>query len=217
MTKVTIKKPLEKITYETASIKDLHSIATLHKKTFNKNFTSLLGYSFLIQYYRLFLRSDFLLLVAKKNSKVIGFIAGVNDYRILANSLKENMHLFILPVLRSILNIQLIPHIIKKSYGFVFNDRVNALPYDLTNYNEITSFAVDKQTRGQGIGSQLLSHYLIQMHDDHSSKPKTTFITTDADNNYPTIYFYKKNGFIVKHSYYQTKKRKMLLMVRKTI
>ena len=197
-----------------ATFEDLNSVVTLHKRTFKMSFTTMLGSSFLFQYYRIFLNDFFYFFVAKKGNNIVGFIVGVNDYRILSRCLKRNMHLFVIPIMRSALNLKLIPFIWKRFLGFIFNDRVNTVPFQLTDHNEITSFAVDNNNQGLGIGSNLLKRYSSQACND---KALGVFITTDATNNTPTINFYKKNGFYIKHTYHQSKERKMHLMLKECV
>jgi len=203
--------PIPQITYIAATEKDIKQVVSLHMSTFKSNFTTLLGKAFLTQYYHLFLNNLFYFFIAKKEEQVIGFIVGVNDYKLLAKYLKQEIHKFIIPLLYSVLNIKLIPIISKRVLGFIFNGRANTLPLDLRNYNEITSFVVDKNSQGLGVGSSLLKHYLSQVN---SSGILGAFITTDATENISTINFYKKNGFTIKHTYQQSEKRDMHLMLK---
>lgn len=201
-----------KLSYSIATLEDLDSVVALHKKVFINNSTTLLGSSFLYQYYRLFLNENFFFLVAKKQEKTVGFIVGVNDYKLLSKCLKKNAHLFLIPILRSVFNINLIPFLVKRLFAFIFNDRVNKMPLNLKNHNEITSFAVDNDYQNLGIGTSILNKYLSLVSDDTI---QGVFLTTNATDNRATINFYKKSGFLIKHTYHQTKNRRMHLMLRR--
>ncbi len=203
--------PLPKAIVVEATIDDIPSIVALHMQTFKKKFTTKLGADFLLQYYKLFLHNGFYLLIVKTNNEVSGFISGVEDYTLLSKSLKKNFSIFIYPILKASLTTKLIPEISKKIYNFLLHKRVNKVVVDIAGYNEITSFCISPENQGKGLGSIILKHYI------HLACQKSilgVFITTDAINNSPTISFYKKNKFIIKHTYSQSIKREMHLMIR---
>ena len=200
------------IEYSIATPDDVSSVVLLHKKIFRGNFTTLLGSKFLSQYYLIFLNDSFSFNVAKHDKKVVGFIVGVTEYKVLARYLKRNAHIFILPIIQSMLNTRLIPHVLKRVFNFIFKNRVNEIPIALETYNEITSLAVDNDYQGLGIGKNLLNLHLELLHNNQSVPG--VFITTDASDNLSTINFYLKRGFVVKHTYKQNKNRKMHLMIK---
>lgn len=203
--------PLPKTIVVEAVEDDIPLIVSLHMQTFKHNFTTKLGADFLFQYYKLFLNKGFYLLVAKTEAKASGFIAGVEDYTLLSKSLKKNFFVFIYPIFKSSFSTNLAPEISKKVYNFLRHKRVNKVSINVADYNEITSFCVSPEYQGQGIGSKILRHYI------HLACQKSLlgiFITTDAINNISTISFYEKNKFTIKHTYGQSIKREMHLMIR---
>ena len=203
--------PLSKTIIIEATEGNIPSIVSLHKQAFKNNFTTKLGSEFLFQYYKLFLNNGFYLLIAKTDNKISGFISGVEDYTLLSKSLKNNFFVFIYPIIKASFTKKVTLEISKKIYSFLRHKRADKVAIDIAGYNEITSFCVAPENQYQGFGSMILKKYI------HLVCQKSTlgiFITTDAISNSPAISFYKKNKFIIRHTYSQSIKREMHLMIR---
>ena len=73
-------------------------------------------------------------------------------------------------------------------------------------YVELASIGVDPTAKGNGIGSQLISHLKEQV--DFLEYAYIS-LETDAENNEAANSFYKKNGFILARRYNTREGRKM--------
>ncbi len=176
------------LTYEKAISIDADTIANLHKSGIPTGFLSKQSIDFLKALY-LYLIENEILYIAKKNDKVIGFIAmSVNTTGLYKRFLKSNFMLLVKFVLQNIFSIEFI----KKAYE-TFNApkkvRIKEVAIELP---ELLSIVVDDSYLGKGIGKQLLSYVEEELLSLEKDRYKVL-----VGANLEANQFYVKNGFLV--------------------
>ncbi len=176
---------------EIQKAKDFHEveqIVAVHLSSFPSFFLTSLGKGFLKYLYKGFmLHPDSGILVAKEESRVVGFLAYSTELsKFYAFILRRYFFPFtwygFLGVIRSPKSVLRI---------------IRALTYPSAKktdekYIEISSIAVDLNVQAKGIGSELIKH-LYEMFKD--SEFQVIRLETDAENNEAANTFYQKNGF----------------------
>ncbi|MBJ2357867.1 GNAT family N-acetyltransferase [Sphaerochaeta sp. S2] len=171
---------------------EVEQIAAIHLSSFPGFFLTFLGKGFLKYLYKGFiLHPDSGILVAKKESRVVGFLAYSTE---LSQFYSFILKRFFFPF---------------AWYGFLGALRspksilriIRALTYpsakktDKKNI-EISSIAVDPNVQTKGIGSVLIEQ-LCEIFKD--SEFQVICLETDAENNDAANAFYEKNGFKVEN------------------
>ena len=180
----------------------LKEIVDIHHRTFEGFFLTKLGKGFLTTLYRGYIEdADSGVIVALDDEKVVGFIAYSKDYsRFYSNLMKRKIVQFafysMLAVIRN-------PSFIKRLLGaFGKSDEVKRTE----PYVELASIGVLPETKGQGVGSKLIT-WLIDIVDFNMYSYIS--LETDAEDNDAVNMFYKKNGFVCVRTYETKEKRKM--------
>jgi ribosomal protein S18 acetylase RimI-like enzyme len=182
-----------------ATIDDIDEITHIHQERFGSFFLTALGKTFLKNYYESFVLNGNIgqLYTVKVDGQLQGFCAlvfssnGSSKQILLANLAKFIRILFVLVFTRPKAVFELVKRFIHGK-GPVFEGP------------EIMSIATVKNTLG--LGSILLEKGLSDLKAQNF---KWVSLTTDFENNEPTIRFYKKNGFIESDVFYTANNRKM--------
>lgn len=137
------------IDYAKASAQDLPAIASIHKNSLGVGVLSNCGTSFLVRMYSSIMQlSSNLLVVAKIDGKVVGFIVGMTEK---VSPLKS---LNLIAVLIFLLNCIRKPYLVISAVTVYRNLSKNQ---DRPGDVEISHFAVNDRYRGRGVGSRLVS------------------------------------------------------------
>jgi ribosomal protein S18 acetylase RimI-like enzyme len=180
----------------------INDIALLHRKAFPRFFLTQLGVSFLKTLYLGYFedeKSD--ILIAKKDSEIVGFLAYSEDYpRFFKQLIKKHIVRFAFCSAKAaILHPSFIKRILgafKKSNSVVKEER----------YVELASICVDPESEGEGIGSMLIEK--LKGTVDFSIFAYIS-LETDAKNNDSVNRFYQKNGFSLSRSF-ETKEGRLM-------
>ena len=191
---------------------DLDSIVKIHLIAFEGYFLSKLGYDFIYQYYQMYIDSDEVLLVAVNDEKkVIGFVCGLENSSDFYNEMKMRWYRF-LSVQFVFNSLKLYKLVFKKMISIFAKNKVNPINYPEYS-NELTSISIIPEYSGYGIGTKLLTEYILKVRDN--KKSKSIVLTTDFFDNDNVINFYKKNGFNIYTDFCQSVNRKMLVLIKK--
>lgn len=189
---VTLLKDKEKI----------NEVVDIHMKSFSGFFLTFLGKGFLKQLYKGFLeeKNSDLIVAFGENEKILGFLAyssnlsGFYKYLIKKHLLSFAWYAML---------------------GFFRNPKIffrliRAFSYSgeakrEEKYVELSSIGVLPISENLGIGSRLID-YLKKLNLEGYQYIK---LETDAINNDIANNFYRKNGFILNHSYFTPEGRKM--------
>ncbi|MGE4284865.1 MAG: GNAT family N-acetyltransferase [Clostridia bacterium] len=181
---------------------DIEPIVAIHLSSFPGFFLTFLGKGFLKYLYKGFmLHPDSGILVAKEESRTVGFLAYSTELsKFYSFILKRYFFPFawfgFLGAIRSPKSILRI---------------IRALTYPSVTktdekYIEISSIAVNPTVQTKGIGSGLIK-YLCELFKD--SEFKVIRLETDAENNDAANTFYQKNGFVIENVSESPEGRKM--------
>ena len=173
--------------YSKASIIDSKDIASLHKIGIPTGFLSKQSIYFLSELYSFLIENE-LVIVAKNNKKVVGFIAvATNTSNLYKRFLRKNIILLIKFAIQNIFSIEFI----KKSLE-TFN-APNSTKVSVTSDKipELLSIVVDGNYKNKGIGKKLLKEIERELTLSSFKKYKVV-VGCKLDANI----FYKKNNFI---------------------
>ena len=187
---------------KTTDFHEVEQIVAIHLSSFPGFFLTFLGKGFLKYLYKGFiLHPDSGILVAKEESRTVGFLAYSTE---LSKFYSFILKRFLFPF---------------AWYGFLGALRspksilriIRALTYPSAKktdekYIEISSIAVDPTVQTKGIGSELVKH-LCGMFKD--SEFQVIRLETDAENNDVANAFYQKNGFEIEHVSKSSEGRRM--------
>jgi ribosomal protein S18 acetylase RimI-like enzyme len=194
------------VTVRRAEPADLASVARVHVAAFQGFFLAELGERFLTAYYRTVLDySAGVFLVAEREGRVVGFIAGflrpAEFYRLMS---KRRMR-FVVPALLGIARRPgLLIRIVRRAKR-VMSGKASGTPR-AANACELSSVAVDPHTGGKGVGGKLVHKFL---EDAASIGAREVFLTTDAEGNEAVNRFYVKLGFQCVRTFVQDGDRSM--------
>lgn len=168
---------------------DLENVVEMHLIAFPDFFMSLMGKSFVRQYYKCVIDYENSITIIAKNdsSSNIGFAVGFKNPSIFYKFLRRRFYNFIFPVLLGFLKK---PKLLTRIFrGFV---RVNLKDRAISEINscELASIGVTKQ--GFGYGSLLLKKFI---EEAVRKKSENVTLTTDRNNNNNVVKFYTSNGF----------------------
>lgn len=193
-----------------ASVADVPSIVKVHMSAFPDFFLTKLGAHFLHTYYRAFVMSDDgCVLCAKDDTgEVVAFCAaaylssGFNKRLVkkrLVPFMIEGIHLLFS---RPNSLIRLIKNFSKTS------DQEE----DSGQYAELFSIATEQELQGKGLGKMLIEELekeLLRVGVHEVS------LTTDANDNEPTLAFYKKIGYEIMYPFVSYPNREMLRLIKR--
>lgn len=176
-------------------------LAKLHIKSFSKFFLIFLGEKFLTLMYSSYMHdasSD--IEVALDGERVLGFVAYSFDTTQLYKSIIKS-HFFCLVWICIKAFFRKPKYLLKIIRTFLKANKQS----EESDFIEITSVCVDKDTESKGIGSKLLQSVIKK----NSNKAEFFLLNTDAVNNDRVNAFYLKNGFMLSKTYTTADKRKM--------
>ncbi|MGL6038840.1 GNAT family N-acetyltransferase [Soonwooa sp.] len=189
-----------------ATSKDLYQVVDIHLNRFQSFFLSSLGKTFLVEFYRAFLKKPGLLLVLEDEGKVVGFAAGSYDNTsFFKKLLKNNLFGFA-----------------KAGFVILFSNPL-ALKRLSSNasksHKEMLSFAellsIATISNKKGYGKILLSAFEeILKNDENFELPIS--LTTDVLNNEKVVQFYKDSGYQIHNEFESYNSRKMYRFIKKT-
>lgn len=185
-----------------ASPEHITAIAELHKKAFPTFFLTQLGVPFLRTLYTGYMEDPASgIIVAKDNSKLIGFIAYSKNYpQFYKGLIKHHLIKFAFCSLGAALRhpsfIKRLLGAFKKSDSVVKDDR----------YVELASICVDPATESKGVGTALIDH--LKSIVDFNTYAYIN-LETDADGNDGVNRFYIKNGFQLDREFTTAEGRRM--------
>ena len=191
---------------------DLNSIVKIHEIAFQDFFLTKLGCIFIYKYYQMYIDNDEVLLVAVNNeNEVIGFICGLESSGNFYNKMKNKWYGFL--SFQFVINsLKLYKIVFKKIASIFIKNKVNPINYP-EHTNELTSISIIPEYSGYGIGTKLLTEYILKVRNNKQSK--NIVLTTDFFDNDNVINFYKKNGFNIYTDFFQSANRKMLVLIKK--
>lgn len=182
--------------------KKVNEVVDIHMKSFSGFFLTFLGKGFLKQLYKGFLEEENsgLIVAFDEDKKILGFLA-----------YSSNLSGFYKYLIKK--------HLISFGWyamlGFFRNPKIffrliRAFAYSREakreeKYIELSSIGVLPISENLGIGSRLID-YLKKLNFEGYQYIK---LETDAINNDIANNFYRKNGFILNHSYFTPEGRKM--------
>lgn len=191
-----------------ASINDVIDIVDIHLDAFKDFFLSSLGRDFLIFYYSCLIKNkESVVILAKINSKIIGFSAATIDCKgFNIKLIKQNfMSFFFTSIKLLFFNpkalIRLTKNLTKKSANIE----------DSEDYAELFSIGVSKPEQGKGIGKVLL-----QYTEDTLQKlgVKKLSLSTDYYDNDSSLNFYKSMGYSTLYDFTTYPNRKMYRLIK---
>jgi len=191
-----------KVTINKAGEEDILPIVEAHLLSFSDYFLTSLGGYFLALYYRSFLSSDdHLILVARVENKVCGFVAGtIHERELFQNilvKLKENWCGFaVVLAIKFLINSNFRREIWERlAYMRRLKKTLSKSRSKIKAYNKMTatlySIAVLDELRGKGISVSLMRKFEEEMR-----KKGVTICTLGVrDDNLRAIRFYRKMGW----------------------
>lgn len=191
-----------------ASINDVIDIVDIHLDAFKDFFLSSLGRDFLIFYYSCLIKNkESVVILAKINSKIIGFSAATIDCKgFNIKLIKQNFMLFFFTSIKLLFFnpkalIRLAKNLTKKSANIE----------DSEDYAELFSIGVSKPEQGKGIGKVLL-----QYTEDTLQKlgVKKLSLSTDYYDNDSSLNFYKSMGYSTLYDFTTYPNRKMYRLIK---
>lgn len=190
-----------------AEPEDITELIQFHLISFPSFFSSCLGDKFLKIYYRSYqLTDEHLILVAKTQDKIIGFIAGTTNADLLYQSLfrKNFFSLVKLTFKRFLFSKNFRNKVFKKNHFLIqainsqfltvkkLNPRKKSKQAPLvSNYAHLFLIAVREEFRGKGVSLDLISEFEKEMRKKGILKC-TLWVKSD---NLRAIGFYKKTGW----------------------
>ena len=182
--------------------KKVSEVVDIHMKSFSGFFLTFLGKGFLKQLYKGFLeeKNSGLIVAFDEDEKILGFLAyssnlsGFYKYLIKKHLLSFGWY----AMLGFFRNPKIFFRLIR---AFTYSGEAKREE----KYIELSSIGVLPVSENLGIGSRLID-YLKKLNFEGYQYIK---LETDAINNDIANNFYRKNGFILNHSYFTPEGRKM--------
>ncbi len=190
--------------------KDANDIATIHIASFNGFFLTDLGKDVLRVFYSSLLKDKSTIVWGvKNNEELVGFfVASTKPSGLYSRIFLNNFLYFLGPLLISFLkNLTFLKRMITSftsSNSYIVSPLYSA---------SLLSICVSPQYSGNGIGKMLLNKLENELLINNQ---KGYYLTTDAENNEGTNYFYISNGFKI-HNVYCQGKRIMNIYIKKLI
>ena len=180
--------------------KDAIDIAKIHIASFNGFFLTDLGKDVLRVFYSSLLKDKSTIVWGVKNNQVLVgfFVASTKPKGIYSRIFLKNILYFFGPLLISFLNnINFLKRMIT---SFTSSNSYNVSPLYSAS---LLSICVSPDYTSKGIGKMLLNKLEKELVIHNQ---KGYYLTTDAENNDGTNYFYLRNGFKLQDVYYQGKR-----------
>ena len=176
-----------KVEIRNAQEQDLCKVVSIHVRAFPGFLMTQLGEAFLLDYYKLVLRSQTgISLVAHVLDVPVGFAVGYGDPEEFYSLLRKHKFRLAADVLPAVArNPRLLPRLL----GSLQKTRDTGRPM---GFSELASLGVDPQYSGRGIGSSLVQAFLQAARERGA---RGVYLTTDARNNEGVNRFYVKLGF----------------------
>ncbi|MHA7608226.1 GNAT family N-acetyltransferase [Elizabethkingia meningoseptica] len=188
-----------------ATDKDLRKIVDIHLLRFQNFFLSSLGKTFLLEFYRGFLKSPGLLLVLEDDENIVGFAAGsYNNKSFYKRLLKNNLIGFAKAGFFILFTNPLALSRLSSNAGKASQEQ--------NNFAELLSIAAI--TNKKGYGRILLMYFEKQLgKNDMFNLPIS--LTTDFYDNEKVIQFYKNSGYEILTEFESYNGRKMYRFIKK--
>jgi len=163
---------------------DALQIAKIHQEEIKKGFLSSLKVIFLCKFYEAIINSRCgICIIIKKDNEIIGFITGVTDINIFYKYFFKNYFFSLISIiLLRAFNFSVISKVIEIIF---YPKKTKDLPKA-----ELISFAVKNKFQSQGLGTQLLQKFIIEMKNRQINIFKVL-----VGKKLRAVSFYKKNGF----------------------
>lgn len=171
--------------FRLAQKKDAWQIAEIHQQEIKKGFLSTLNNNFLTKIYSAIIGSKYsFCVIAEKDQKIRGFIAGVTDFNsFYLYFLKRYFFSAIVLIFPKIFNFKNI----KKIFEVLFYpQKEENLPEA-----ELLSMALSKDFQGKGIAGLMFNKFISEM----KNRKINSFKVLVGSSLSPAIRFYEKNGF----------------------
>lgn len=191
------------------SEKDLEIVVKIHLQAFHNFFLSKMGSSFLIAYYRAFLRNDnSVFLGCYHDDKLLGFCAATTlskGFNFLL--VKQNLIIFTIQGIKVLFSKPMALVHLYRNFSKNGSDQL-----DKQNYAELYSIGVSPEFQGKGVGKILFNN--LESTLKHKACEQLS-LTTDKFNNDKTLYFYKGIGFNILYEFTSYPNRKMYRLIKK--
>lgn len=182
---------------------DVHNVARIHLLSFPGFFLSSLGLGFLRQYYLCIVKFSQYGFVAVRNSKVIGFIVGVDGCSGFYKKMLKfrALHFATASIPALIKKPSLVPRLLGAFWKKV------PVEQDEVPTVHLTSIGVLPELSGGGIGHLLITEFNALISQSGFSR---VVLETDAENNERVCQFYRKEAFKVRRTFFTPHGRKMI-------
>lgn len=189
----------------TAGVRDVAAVAALHLEAFPGFFLTSLGKSFLEELYSGFLsHPSGMLLVAKVDGIVVGFVAGTTKPELFFRTLRRRRGwAFVSSAMPSLVKNPL-PVIKKLLHAFRFGG--GETPDVHPGSALLSSIGVAPSRRGSGFADAMITAF------ENAAKAQgayAVYLTTDVDHNERVNAFYRKHGYVVTARFLQGRGRTM--------
>lgn len=163
---------------------DAFEIAKIHEQEIKGGFLSSLKTDFLCKFYEAVIDSKYsFCIIAKEGNIVTGFVSGVADINIFYKFFFKKYFFVLIPVfLPKIFSFNAVKKIIETIF---YPQKIKNLPEA-----ELLVLAVKKEFQRQGIGSQLLKKFVVEM-----KKRQIKVFKVLVGKEMDSVKFYEKNGF----------------------
>lgn len=188
--------------YLVKDVQCIDEVVDIHMKTFTGFFLTFLGRGFLKQLYRGFVDHEKSgLIIAQEDGKVLGFCAFSEDlsgfYKYL---IKKRLIYFAWYALGAFFRKPKVLFRLLRAFTYSSESKREE------KYIELSSIGVLPEAKNKGAGSGMIQYLYNICNKDMFSYIK---LETDKENNDIVNCFYKKNGFVLDHSYETPEGRKM--------
>lgn len=198
------------MTVRPASQQDLREIARVHSAAFPGFFLTLMGYPFLVAYYRLVLNyAGGLLYVLEQDGAMQGFVSGFMAPEQFYRYYSKNKRAFLWPMLLAVLRR---PRLLPRIIANVLRVEDTAAQPVSTDMAELSSVGVDPKVGGKGLGKALVANFC---QGAQAMGAVGVLLTTDADGNEAVNQFYLRQGFEQVRTF--TKANRKMNEYRKTL
>jgi len=183
-------------------------LADIHIEAFKDFFLTSLGKSFLRTYYKASLKSaeSIAICAVDDENKIIGFIIGcIQSKGYHKRLMKQNLLMFLYEGFVIALKKP------KALFRLANNLDKTAIITDDGNYAELLSIGVSPESKGAGIGKEMIKRF---EEEAKSRRCLTIALTTDYENNETVLEFYKRNGYQIFYVFTSYPNRKMYKLIK---
>lgn len=192
----------------TAAKSEYQAFADIHQKAFDGFFLTALGKGFLKTYYKASLNNSesVAICAVDDENRMVGFCIGCTLSKGYHKRLvKNNLIAFLIQ------GISILFTKPKALYRLAFNLDKNTIKTDDGNYAELLSIGVLPETKGSGIGKELIKRFEAEAKAKGCTK---IALTTDYNNNDEVVAFYKKSGYEVFYEFTTYPERRMYKFIK---